>query len=544
MHYVGQYSISFAILVRATEIEGTILYRLLMVLFYALLSLPVFALEDFYRLKWLETNSTLVNELAHPDQLTTLYRENQYQVIWYDKESIDTFETYLALLHFSELSPYFSIRYKRLIELKQHAKIYEYDLLATDTLLTYQQYVTSSKDHGLLWFYGNQITDVDVLSEKLDMALIRLQIQKDDLAKYLWSIAPTRTHYLIVHRTLNQLLNASQDRLEKYAQVGQKRLGDSLLNKKVLIARFSAVGLDTSKVEIKSKNLDPELVIVLEQFQRMHGLKPDGIIGKKTLYWINYPIRERIRSLALNLERSRLQPSGRDNVILVNLPSFQISYWSKGKEVFSSKVIVGKKKRKTPLINIKMDSLIFNPSWRVPRKIVKEDIIPAVKKDATYLDKNNFKIIETWQSEKEIPSDTLDWNKVTPENFSYQLIQAPGMRNALGQYKFNTPNPRAIYLHDTPAKYLFDEASRAYSSGCIRIQYADELVQTVLETQGIDAPDSIEIKDQSDHRVSLKQKIPVHILYQTAWLEEGVVQYRNDIYDYDNRKQDLVLTIN
>ncbi|MFA0698748.1 L,D-transpeptidase family protein, partial [Vibrio sp. 10N.222.49.C9] len=113
----------------------------------------------------------------------------------------------------------------------------------------------------------------------------------------------------------------------------------------------------------------------VKRFQTQHGLNADGVIGPKTIEWLNYPIEDRIHRLALNAERSRLWPMQRSALVVVNLPSFDLNYYFRGKVAFSSKVIVGKQKRKTPMLEIKMDSLVLNPTWNVPPKIMREDII-------------------------------------------------------------------------------------------------------------------------------------------------------------------------
>lgn len=152
--------------------------------------------------------------------------------------------------------------------------------------------------------------------------------------------------------------------------------------------------------------------------------------------------------------------------------------------------------------------------------------------------------MKRWWSTEEVDPHTIDWQQLDAENFSYNMTQAPGKSNALGRFKFNTPNPRAIFLHDTPSKHLFNRADRAHSSGCIRVQHAERLAKTLLLTQEIEMSDSIIETEEENKKFPLREPIPVHILYQTAWIDHGLVHYRKDIYNYDQDKSIFSLSKN
>jgi murein L,D-transpeptidase YcbB/YkuD len=188
-------------------------------------------------------------------------------------------------------------------------------------------------------------------------------------------------------------------------------------------------------------------------------------------------------------------------------------------------------------MTVNMDSVILNPTWNVPWKIMVKDIIPKVKRNPMYLLHNNIQIIRSWTSREIIDPTTINWAAVNPRTFPYRMRQASGSHNALGLYKFNMPNPQAIYLHDTPSKNLFEQDRRAFSSGCVRVENADQLAELLFKTQGLE--ERFAKKRQSASRsntsVPLGERIPVHIIYQTAWLEDGTLYYRDDIYSYDNQ---------
>ena len=280
---------------------------------------------------------------------------------------------------------------------------------------------------------------------------------------------------------------------------------------------------------------DETLEAPIKEFQRLHGLKDDGVIGSNTMRWLNTSPHKRLAILALNAERSRLWPINFDNLIIVNVPGFEMKYWSSGKEVFESKVVVGRRGRPTPLMTIELESLILNPTWNVPWRIMVRDIIPRVKKDPEYLVKENITIVPRWGSKELIDPNEIDWQNLRPSSFPYKMTQLSGDNNALGLYKFNTPNRRAIFLHDTPSKELFEEVSRAFSSGCVRVENAEQFASILLKRQGADMSLVDENEVAANQSIPLTRKVPVHIIYQTAWSEGGKIQYRDDIYRFDRR---------
>ncbi|GAL30126.1 L,D-transpeptidase YcbB [Vibrio variabilis] len=166
-----------------------------------------------------------------------------------------------------------------------------------------------------------------------------------------------------------------------------------------------------------------------------------------------------------------------------------------------------------------------------------KDIIPKVKRDPTYLFSQRFEIIEGWTNQNRIDPTMIDWQEVNAKRFPYRMRQQAGELNALGQYKFNTPNAQAIFLHDTPSKHLFNESLRAFSSGCVRVEHADQFAQVLLEVQGKSLEEVASTRPNK--AVAFKERIPVHIIYQTAWLSDGKAHFRGDVYDYDAKRNNV-----
>ncbi len=280
---------------------------------------------------------------------------------------------------------------------------------------------------------------------------------------------------------------------------------------------------------------DAELDEAVRRFQRRHGLLVDGIVGRRTLAALNVPIAERIRQLEVNLERLRWLPESLgERYVLVNIPAFRMRIMEAGSEVLAASVIVGRRGRPTPLLSGVINHLVLSPRWHVPYSIAVKDKLPLLRRDPYALFRQGIRIYDA--RGRGLDPGAIDWTKVSRKNFPYRLRQDPGSANALGQIKFMFPNPHQVYLHDTPQKSLFRRSQRAFSSGCVRVSKPFEMAEYLLR----DKPrwDRAAIvaasRGKRERYVTLSEKIPVHIVYWTAWADEGdVVHFRSDIYRRD-----------
>ncbi|MDP2570600.1 L,D-transpeptidase family protein [Vibrio penaeicida] len=509
--------------------------------FILIAMLPYFSsANNYYAATWVNSSTPIGVTLSHQDAITSLYHEYQYQPIWFQYDAIVAFESQLENLALSDVSELF---YKRLMALKEaryHNRWQEFDVLATDTLLNYISYTELAQSMGKGWFFGGRVPATLPLPSEINLNAFRVALSQDKLVEFISALAPQSplySNYQFAIRELKPWLNIY---LSDYTQKRRyARRGDKLSHKRVLLNRLEVLRYDVSSVDLSTQNnadkrYDTNLEVLIKQFQTQHGLEPDGIIGPKTIKWINVSIEERLRLIALNAQRLRIWPLQRDRIVLVNVPQYSMSYWLDGKETFSSDVIVGRPSRKTPLIDTRMDSVIVNPSWNVPRKIMEKDILPKVINEESYLTSHNYEIVESWHNRTLIDPKEIDWASIDPKQFPYRMRQTSGPFNALGKYKFNTPNKNAIFLHDTPAKSLFTQSRRAFSSGCIRIESAENFAHLLLNTHSKMRPSHHErISREETVAVALKERIPVSIIYQTVWTENGQVQYRSDVYKYD-----------
>ena len=286
---------------------------------------------------------------------------------------------------------------------------------------------------------------------------------------------------------------------------------------------------------------DETTVLAVRAFQEGSGLESDGVAGRKTLVALNnaHPHR-RLRTLELNLERWRWLPDDLGTRHLrVNVAGFDLRLVSQGTTELSMSVIVGREARRSPVISEMMTYLVLNPSWNLPHKIAVQDKLPLIQKDPGILDKLGYEVYRDWSVDS-TPVDwrTIDWPSLGPGYFPYRLKQRPGPENALGRIKFMFPNKFDVYLHDTPAKELFARSERAFSSGCIRVERPVELALALLGDDPKWTAETLEaaLDRGTEQVVRLKQSVPVHLLYWTAWVDEsGTLRFRRDVYGRDER---------
>ncbi len=254
-----------------------------------------------------------------------------------------------------------------------------------------------------------------------------------------------------------------------------------------------------------------------------------------TLEALNVSVEQRIRQIELNMERWRWLPKSLGlRHVLVNIAEFRLRAYASGETVLDMPVIVGTSYRHTPVFSDIMRYLEFGPYWKVPPTILREDLLPRLKSDPSFLEAAHYEITD-WRGEV-IDSqklDGIDWSEIDIDTFPGLLRQKPGPWNPLGRVKFMFPNRFAVYMHDTPKRGLFNRRVRSYSSGCIRVERPVDLAMWLLQDQrGWDFARIDEAMQRREPlRVELKQAVPVHVLYWTAWVdEEGGLNFRPDYY--------------
>ena len=286
---------------------------------------------------------------------------------------------------------------------------------------------------------------------------------------------------------------------------------------------------------------DEFLLEGVKSFQARHGIDVDGIIGPASLRMLNVPAEMRVKTLEINLERARwVLDDIEDDFILVNIAGFE-AYIVQDKEVvWQTKVQVGSQFHQSPVFRDEMKYLVLNPTWTVPYSIATKEMLPQIKSDPDYFAKRDFDLKD--RNGKFIDPNSVDWSQVSARNFGYWLVQRPGPGNALGRVKFMFPNDHAVYLHDTPSKYLFSRAERAFSHGCIRVENPFDFAEQLLGKDGWTQEKFQEILDGGKTQtVMLSKPLPVLLLYWTAVARrDGTVVFYNDVYERDNAISDAL----
>ena len=230
------------------------------------------------------------------------------------------------------------------------------------------------------------------------------------------------------------------------------------------------------------QDFDSVLEAGIKHFQIRHGIDSDGRVGPRTIEELDVPVVARINQLRAGLERMRWVFRDLPNrYLVVDIAGFHAYLMEDGEEIWKTRVQVGKPYHATPIFKDTIRYLEFNPTWTILPGILSRDTLPAIRKDASYLSRNNMSVVTT--SGKIVDPSTIDWAATASKGFPYMIRQEPGDRNALGPVKFMFPNQYMVYLHDTPSKGLFASSERTFSSGCIRTENPFDLAELLLEGQ-------------------------------------------------------------
>jgi L,D-transpeptidase YcbB len=283
------------------------------------------------------------------------------------------------------------------------------------------------------------------------------------------------------------------------------------------------------------ERFDEALESAVRRFQDRHGLEVDGIVGRRTLAALDVDVARRIDQLRVNLERVRwVAQDLAGDYLIVDIAGFSARLVLDGRPVWSSRVVVGRPYRRTPVFRATLAHVVLNPTWTVPPTILREDVLPKLVQDPGYLERHHMQVVDA--GARLVDAAGIAWGRYRSGGFPYQIVQAPGDDNPLGQVKFLLPNPHAVYLHDTPAGRLFEKTERAFSSGCIRLEKAFDLAVLVLDDPERWSADGLRtaIRTGETRTMRVSRRVPVMLLYFTAEADEdGTVRFRPDLYGRD-----------
>lgn len=289
-----------------------------------------------------------------------------------------------------------------------------------------------------------------------------------------------------------------------------------------------------------AEHYDGRLRRVVEEYQRRVGLVQDGIVGKKTLKALNVPVEKRVAQLRAGLERWRWLPHDLETeYLLINTAAFEIDLMAGDRSLFHKRTVNGREERQTPSFRSLVTHLVVNPEWTVPRSIAVRDLLPRQQEDSGFLSARQIRVYRERGGEwLEVDPASIDWPRYDADHFPFILKQDAGSANSLGRFKFYMPNRYDIYLHDTPSRGLFERPSRAFSSGCVRVEGAARLADLLLARTGPweRAQFHRALRREETLTLGLVRPMPVYLTYFTSWVDEaGKVHFRPDLYLRDNR---------
>jgi murein L,D-transpeptidase YcbB/YkuD len=370
-------------------------------------------------------------------------------------------------------------------------------------------------------------------------------INNGELESFIQDLSPQHRQYRTLKETLRRYRQIQDD--GGWPQIGEGpgskisglKLGDTDARVKALHRHLTITGDLQADPGLPDDRFGPPLEAALKRFQRRHGLNPDGIVGRRTLEVLNIPVEARMLQLMLNMERWRWYPQDLGaRYLMVNIPAFELRLVQDRTETLSMRVIVGRKKRPTPVLSSRLTYLEVNPYWNVPQKIARKDLLPKIQADPEYLVRQKIQVFDSWQQDAPaLDPLAIDWAGVSENHFPYRLRQEPADRNALGRIKFMFPNSQSVYIHDTPGKALFKKASRPFSSGCVRVEDPKALAVQLLKDQHW-THRRLEKYSQTHQNsaIALETPVPVYLVYFTAWTDaEGQIHFGDDIYNHDRR---------
>jgi murein L,D-transpeptidase YcbB/YkuD len=416
-------------------------------------------------------------------------------------------------------------------------RLAELDILLTDAFLMYASHLLAGRVNPetihTRWIAYEKSADL--------FSVLQKALEHSDVSRKLKALKPPHEGYLRLRRALLEYRKLAVEKKWPVIPNGplirkgskDERLG-SIWKRLVITGDIPNPKTDSGPPE----TYDSVFEAAVKRFQARHGLEADGIIGPETIRDMNVPAEDRARQIELNLERWRWLPRKLEaRYIILNIADFSLDVIQDGQSVLNMRIVVGRPYWLTPVFQGKITYLVINPYWNIPSAIARNEILVKVKKDPGYLLTEKIRVFRGWEKDGDpIDPGTIDWTRLGKNNFPYRFRQDPGPRNALGRIKFMFPNKFDVYLHDTPARGLFERSARDFSHGCVRTEKPVELALYLLKNKpGWTREKLNEILERGERKVvPLNRTVPVHLLYWTAWVEEnGTVHFLKDIYHRD-----------
>lgn len=517
----------------------------------------------------LKIDSTIVNGFSN-ENLTHFYKNYNYETVWKSESQRELIINQLLDSEKEGLQAKdYQVNTLKLIE-ENYSKLADSTLVQYDILLTLnlQNYISDVgrgkiKPKDVYRDWDLKLNDIDINK------IIFEGIENNDLNSQIENCKPQHIIYKKLKNALQILREFPQDstalvEVKDKINFGKKNKALYTIKRKLMFWH------DLKHQDTITAVYDTETQKAMKFFQKRHGLNPDGVIGKATIEALNYSKSQRMEQVIANLERWRW--FSRDfgkHYLLINIPDYKLVAIKDNDTTQIQRIVVGKDSRKTPILESKVSNVNLNPNWTVPPTILREDIYPEAVKDKGVFRKKGLKIVDKNNNEINPYSWTL------ADAGKYRYVQNPSKNNSLGSMKINFPNKFSVYLHDTNHRDYFDFTKRSLSSGCVRLEKPLEMAAYLLNDTTKwslkkikDTTDIVyynKLKRDKEKKLALKNAkllaknpllviepyvfpkpelktivlkindtILIHQLYWTAWENDGILQFREDIYCADH----------
>ena len=487
----------------------------------------------------------IIDHIFSLELITIFYSQRDYAPAWTNIENIDNALRAIKEIYNDGLKPE-DYNYTILFEMNKNfssqkeidsLNFAKFDVLMTESYMKLAAHLISGKvdPESLKQDWEVETEDYRLVFPEPGKA-ITAALDSKNTYKDIEELKPKHYTYIGLKEALKKFRSFKEkDDWGSIAEGKTITLGTKSERVIAVRARLMASQEMDAYIPVNDSVYDSILSNHMEVFQKKYGIDVDGNVGKQTLYELNIPLDYRIEQIKANLERARWVLRGIEKrFIVVNIPAFELYLIDEDKEVLTSRVIVGKNHTKSPIFKANMQYIVINPTWTVPRSLY-PGYIKKLQNTPEYFAQKNMEVITMSGENVDIP--TTDWSKYTIHNFPFMIRQKSGPSNALGLLKCMFPNKHSVYIHDTPARSLFNKDTRAFSHGCIRTQKIRELALLLLEDNDDDwSSEKINniIESGKITNVSIKNKIPVLIIYWTAGIGfQGNFYFKPDIYHRD-----------
>lgn len=470
--------------------------------------------------------------ITYKEQIKSFYKKRNYAYAWFDDNKLIEQAGNLSnrLMNLQNEGIYKPIFYQKALDslfygvnskLKQKRSDITLELMLTSQYFIFSKLVwegmNTAVSKSAKWYLPRKKVAYD---EYLD-SVLKASDKQSSLNEPVYRQYELLKKYLKKYRALNL-----EEKWEPIPTAKQLlKPGDSSF----VIAKIKRrlYKLEDFQGDTSNYKYDSKLTTAIKSFQDRHGLKNNGMLDKETYAELNVPLKNRIKQILVNMERSRWLPvSLTMDYLAVNIPEFRLHVYHADSLLWSCNVVVGQAIHQTTLFYGEIKYIVFSPYWNVPSSIVLNEIMPGIKKDPNYIGKHDMEVIGN-------------------QNGLPIVRQKPGPTNSLGLVKFMFPNNYNIYLHDTPSKSLFGKTSRAFSHGCIRIVEPVKLANFLLKN----SPEWDAVKiDKAMHTgkedyVTLNSPVPVFIAYFTAFTDRNNhLNFRKDIYNLDGHLAAMLMS--